>query len=134
LILSLRYILLIILIGGAVTTFSQPAITAKYSGGHAEFNIYLTLYADSTYLLNHHGGLVVITSTKRTGTYILTDSSITLTRKKRQRFLLFFSWNTKKYIHTTYRIRGDELLMYSEEQEASENGDFIKAYNTLRKN
>ena len=129
----LRYLLLIIFIGGTLTVFSQPAVTAKYTGGHAEFNIYLTLYADSTYLLDHHGGLMFATHSKRTGTYSITDTSITLTRRKRQRFLLFFSWKTKKYIHSTYRIRGDELLMYSREQEASENGDFIKAYNTLRK-
>jgi hypothetical protein len=131
--LTPRYLLLIVFIAGALTGFSQPPVTAKYSGGHAEFNIYLTLYADSTYLLEHHGGLMIATRSKRTGTYSITDSSITLTKRKRQRFLLFFSWNTKKYIHTTYRIRGDEILMYSEEQEASENGDFIKAYNTLRK-
>jgi hypothetical protein len=132
--ITLRYLLLILLIGGSLTGFSQPTITAKYSGGHAEFNVYLTLYADATYLLEHHGGLMIATSSKGTGTYSITDTSITLTRRKRQRFLLFFSWKTKKYIHTTYRIRGDKLLMYSEEQEASENGNFIKDYNTLRKN
>lgn len=129
----LRHLLLIILVGGTPKGFSQSAVTAKYSGGHAEFDIYLTLYADSTYLLNHQSGLAVPMSSKRTGTYSITDTSITLTSRKRQRFLLFFSWNTKKYIHTTYRIRGKELLMYSPEQEATADAGFLKDYYTLRK-
>jgi hypothetical protein len=124
------FLLLFVLTGNALTAIAQPTVKARYSGGHAEFNIYLTLYSDSTYIFGRHSGLVIPTKSKITGTYSITDTSITLSRRKRQYFLLFFSWKTKKYIHSTYRIQGDKILMYTPEQEARD-GQMARDYNTL---
>jgi len=112
-----------------LTVHAQKKVVAKYNGGHIDVDIALTLYADSTYELIERSGSIIPSKSVRKGVYLINDSSITLYNKKRLHFLFYKL--QKKYHENTYRIRGKHILMFSETQEFSKDGDFIKAYNTL---
>jgi hypothetical protein len=70
-----------------------------------------------------------VTKSKSKGVYLLENNAITLYRQKRLHFLIVKPEN--KYHENTYRIREKNILMYSVEDENSNDADFIKAYNTM---
>ena len=102
---------------------SKP-IAAQYTGGHYDYAT-LVLYSDSTFFYVYAPHMMPFLQNRLKGSYTRDTSSILLIAKRR--------WDHfwKKPPPVTFRIRGNQVLMYSEEQENSENGDFIKAYHTL---
>ena len=102
---------------------SKP-IAAKYTGGHHDY-VCLALYTDSTFFYVHAPHLMPAFQRRMKGRYSLDSASVTLYGKRR----LFPFWIKPR--PETFRIRGDQVLMFSEERENSESGDFLKAYYTL---
>ena len=103
---------------------SSKPIAAKYSGGHRDY-VCLALYTDSTFFFVHAPHLMPAIQRRIKGHYSLDTASVTLYGKRR--------WNHfwKKPPPSIFRIRGDQVLLYSEKQENSESGEFIKTYFTL---
>jgi hypothetical protein len=106
------------------TDWENKTVAARYSGGH-HWDVSLTLYTDSTFQYRIVRDVMALT-TKTRGAYLKTDSSISL-----------YVWKSKitrnKVKEDVFRIRGNDVLMYTEEQEQSENSSFYKAYFTLSK-
>jgi hypothetical protein len=101
---------------------AQKKISARYSGGHGCIDNSLTLYTDSTYLFESTSALLFVHTSTTRGKYLLSDSSIILYKKKKL---------SDKYRSTTFRIRNNDILMYSEKEEFSKDSSFVKAYNTM---
>jgi len=99
-------------------------IAAQYTGGHHDY-VTLVLYTDSTFFYVHAPHMMPAFQNRMKGWYVMDTASVLLIGKRR--------WNHfwKKPPPQTFRIRGNQVLMYTEKQENSEDGDFIKAYFTL---
>ena len=108
---------------------AQKVVKFEYSGGHGCIDKSLYLYTDSTFeFITSSALLFSHTSTKR-GYYLMNDSSITLFNKKRMAFL---APKYKRYHYNTFRIRDNDILMYSVQDGLSQDSSFIKAYRTMR--
>jgi hypothetical protein len=124
-----KIILVILLTFNTKNITAQKTIKAKYIGGHGCVDKSLILYTDSTFLFEATQAMLFVTKTKIKGAYLLDNNSITLYRQKRFHFLYIKLEN--RYHEDTYRIKGNDILMYSEEEENSKDAGFIKAYNTM---
>jgi hypothetical protein len=125
----IKIVLIGLLVCNTQYLVAQKSIKAKYSGGHGCVDKSLILYTDSTFVFEAIQAMLFVTKTKIKGAYLLDDNSITLYRKKRFHFLYIKPEN--RYHENTYRVRSNDILMYSIEDENSKDADFIKAYNTL---
>lgn len=113
----------------ALIGFSQKKpreLLARYEGGHMGVTL-LYLYKDSTFRYKAIGDIGFI-ARKSKGHYSKTDTSLTLYTKKGFAFL---RKRENKYWPETFRIVGNDVLMYSREQEQSKDSSFYKDYNTL---
>ncbi|MEI9958687.1 MAG: hypothetical protein WDM90_20790 [Ferruginibacter sp.] len=97
---------------------------AKYNAVHFDVDIALTLYAASTYELIERSGSFIPSKSVTKGAYLISDSSITLYTKK---IALFIFQIAKQIPRKYYRIKGKHILLYSEAQEFSKDGNFIKS-------
>src|SRR5262249_42005012 len=102
---------------------SKP-IARKYSGGHTNYTC-LVLYKDSTFFYIDIGDIMGIAS-KKTGTYTIDSTSLSLYGKKKQN-------SRVKPKPEVFRIRGNKVLLYSEKDEASKDSSFYRDYYTLKK-
>jgi hypothetical protein len=124
-----KIVLIALLVCNAKNISAQKTIKAEYIGGHGCVDKSLILYTDSTYVFEATQAMLFVTKTKIKGAYLLDVNSITLYRKKRFHFLYIRPEN--RYHEDTYRMRNNDILMYSIEDENSKDADFIKAYSTL---
>ena len=125
---SLSFIYLFVIVfftascAGSKKADSLKHVAASYSGSE-KWDITMTLYTDSTYTYTIVPDMMGFKSVSR-GAYLKNDSLMVLFKNKKT--LLKATTYTK-----LVRIRGDDLLMYSEAQENSKDSNFIKAYYTL---
>jgi hypothetical protein len=124
-----KIILIALLICNTQNISAQKTIKAEYRGGHGCVDKSLILYTDSTYVFVATQAMLFVTKTKIKGAYLLDENHITLYRQKRFHFLYIKLEN--RYHEDTYRISGNDILMYSEDDENSKDAGFIKAYSTL---
>lgn len=104
------------------SNWDDKEIKAVYSGGH-KWDVSLTLYRDSTFRYVIRDDMLGIPKVKK-GAYLMTDTSITL-----------YTWQAKYMSRQsraeTFRLRGDNVLMYPEEKERGADANFIIDYFTL---
>lgn len=108
---------------------AQKTVLVAYSGGHGCVDKSLVLYTDATYEYEVSTALLFTRTTRMKGNYLVRDNTITLYKRKRLSFLYFT--NAKKYSPATFRIKNNNILMYSEKDELSADSNFLKDYNTL---
>jgi hypothetical protein len=111
--------------GKKFSHWDEKPVHSVYSGGH-KWDITLTLYRDSTFRYVVRDDMLGIPMIK-TGAYLKTDTSITLYRWQRK-------YLSRRSIGETFRIMGDEVLMFSEAREHTEDSSFIRDYFTLSLN
>lgn len=128
---SVKTILTGIFIFAAAHCAAQKTLKETWQGGHGCVALTLNLYSDSSYTFISESALVFTMRSTRRGHYLLTPSQITLFEKKKLAFL-FFS-QKHKYNELQYRVAGNKILLYSQEDEHSKDSSFIMAYNTLSK-
>ena len=90
-------------------------VLATYSGGGHSY-VALTLYRDSTFRYMTKDDMLGI-GTKRSGTYFRTNTSITLKRRISG--------------PETFRLRGDDILMFPPAKEQTKDSSFYRDYYTL---
>jgi hypothetical protein len=110
-------------------SIAQKKMIARYYGGHGCADTELQLFSDSTYTFISSSALLFAHTSRKSGYFLRSDSSITFF-KKAKRMANYLNDKTVKA--TTYRIKEENILMYTVKDEQSKNSDFIKTYNTLR--
>lgn len=99
---------------------------AHYRGGHWN-SIDLVFFDDSTFSY-HETGDVMFMSAHYEGWYYYSDTALALVTENN------FKWLRKsenKYRTAWYRVKGNKILMYFEEQE-QQNANYFRDYYTLR--
>ena len=114
-----------------VAASAQKPVRAHYRGGHGCIDKDLVLYADSTFRYEVANAMPFPHTSRTKGTYRLTDTSLTLTTKKRLAFLYF--QRKHKYRSHTYRALGYEIRMFPPKAEQGRDSAYIRDYNTLRR-
>lgn len=107
---------------------AQKKVKFEYSGGHGCVDNSLFLYTDSTYEFTSSTAFLFSHTSTKKGYYLMNDTSITLYNKKK---MAFFIPKHKRYHNNTFRIRDNNILMYSVQDELSKDSSFIKAYQTM---
>ena len=108
--------------GKKFSDWDQKPVRSVYSGGH-KWDITLTLYSDSTFRYVVRDDMLGIPRVK-SGAYLITDTSITLYTWK-QKYL------SKKSVGETFRVIGNDVLMYPVERERTADSSFYRDYYTL---
>jgi hypothetical protein len=107
---------------------AQKNVKFEYAGGHGCVDNSLFLYTDSTYEFTSSTAFLFSHTSTKKGYYLMNDTSITLYYKKKMALLIPKS---RKYHYDTFRIRNNNILMYSVQDELSKDSSFIKAYQTM---
>ncbi len=108
---------------------AQKTVMATYSGGHGCVSKSLVLYTDATYEYETSTALLFTHTSRMKGSYLISDSMITLYKRKKLSFLYFT--RAKKYTSSAFRMTTNNILIYSQKDESPADSNFNKDYNTL---
>jgi hypothetical protein len=126
-----QFLFLLIFISSAIIScfpgrnyfnWKEKPVLAIYSGGGHSY-VALTLYKDSTFRYMTKDDMLGM-GVKKSGAYLKTDTSITLYQQRSKKFYMTSEGET-------FRIRGEDILMFPVAKEQMKDSSFYRDYYTL---